>query len=156
MKAIEPVRSGLCRLWSSFSRTPPGRSVNDHTAKIDVHTSIYYRLARKHFRRRIPRSFLQDATLYRFCSQFSDFFTLQRNELLFGVILVKLRTVIQSMNSRVISFDTRKCLGRRKILYFVMIFFSKVASATRSFSADGPTIVPASSRMIQSFFLMLS
>src|SRR6516162_6932009 len=29
---------------------------------------------------------------------------------------------------------TRKCLRLRKILYFVAIFFSKVASATRSFS----------------------
>src|SRR4030095_10271006 len=38
------------------------------------------------------------------------------------------------------------------MLYFVTTFFSKVANATRSFSADGPTMVPASSRMIQSFF----
>src|SRR5262249_8822836 len=52
--------------------------------------------------------------------------------------------------------STRKCSGLRKILYFLTIFFSKVANATRSFSADGPTMVPASSRMIQSFFAMLS
>ena len=59
------------------------------------------------------------------------------------------------MDPRVISFKNEKVFPS-KILYFVAIFFSKVAKATRSFSADVPTIVPASSRMIQSFFLMLS
>ena len=39
---------------------------------------------------------------------------------------------------------------------FVTTFFSSVAEAARSFSAEGPTIVPASSRIIQSFAAMLS
>src|SRR6516162_4130298 len=93
------ARSGLCHLWSYFSRTPPGRGVSDHTVKIDVHTSVYYGLARKHFRRRIPRPLLDDAILNRFCDQSSNLFTLQRDQPLLAIILVKLRTIIQSIGS---------------------------------------------------------
>ena len=50
----------------------------------------------------------------RFCDQLSDLFTFQRDQLLFGVILVKLRAVIQSMNSRVVSFDHEEVFGSKE------------------------------------------
>src|SRR5262249_43652780 len=41
------------------------------------------------------------------------------------------------------------------MLYFLTIFRSCVARATRSRSGEGPTMVPASSRITQSFFAAL-
>src|SRR6266446_4523846 len=111
--------ASLARSISSFSglhrvgrlRT---RGVNDHTVKIDVHLSIDDRLAWQHFRRRIPRLLLHDATLDRFCDQSSDLFTLQRHQLLIAVMLVKLGTIIQSMNPRVISFQDEEVFAFKK------------------------------------------
>src|SRR6516162_1946089 len=82
--------------------------------KIDVHLSIDDRLRWQHFRRRIPGLLLQDAVLDRFCDQSSDLFTLQRDQSLIAVILVKLRTIIQSMDPRVVSFNNEEVLGSKK------------------------------------------
>ena len=46
---------------------------------------------------------------------------------------------------------TRKCCARSRMLYFLTTLRSSVAWATRSRSGDGPMMVPASSRMTQSF-----
>src|SRR3982074_806431 len=87
------VKSASCEIslprasgsqFGYFRRTPLDRRVNDYTVKIDVHASIYYGLAWQHFRRQIPRLLLHNPILDRLCNQFSDLFTLQRNELLIG------------------------------------------------------------------------
>src|SRR5262249_19467279 len=76
--------------------------------------SIDDRLAWQHFRRRIPWLLLHDAVLDRLCDQFSDLFPLQRDELLIGVILIKLRTIIQRMNPGVVSFQHQEVFGSQK------------------------------------------
>src|SRR2546430_3567544 len=53
----------LQELSGYFRRAPPSRSVDNDAVKIDVHLSIDDRLARQHFRRRIPRLLLDDAVL---------------------------------------------------------------------------------------------
>src|SRR6516164_31925 len=87
---------------------------DDHTVKIDVHFSIDDRLPWQHLRRRIPRPLLDDAILNRFCDQSSNLFTLQRDEPLLAIVLVKLRTIIQSMDPRVISFKNEKVFPSKK------------------------------------------
>ena len=104
----------LQELSGYFRRAPPGRSVDNDAVKIDVHLSIDDRLARQHFRRRIPRSLLDDAVLNCLCDQFSDLFTLQRDQLLIGVIFVKLRAIIQSVDPRVVSFQDEEVFAPEK------------------------------------------
>ena len=104
----------LQELSGYFRRAPPGRSVDNDAVKIDVHLSIDDRLARQHFRRRIPRLLLDDAVLNCLCDQFSDLFTLQRDQLLIGIIPVKLRTIIQRMDPWIVSFQNEVVLGSHK------------------------------------------
>src|SRR6516165_5624048 len=51
---------------------------------------------------------------------------------------------------------TMKYFARRNMSYFRTIFFSCIQRATRTRSGDGPTIVPASSRIAQSVLPILS
>src|SRR5262245_54395612 len=116
---LMPSHASLARWTSSLARLHRlgclrNRRVNDHTVKIYVHLSINYRLAWQHFRRRIPRLPFHHPILDRFCDQSSDLFTLQRDQLLVAVILVKLRTIIQSMNPWVVSFQNEEVFGFKK------------------------------------------
>ena len=130
--------------------------IDNNSVELRLHGGGDDRLPRQFLRRFIPRLFFYNAALNCLRQQLSDFIAFQGNELIIGVELIELGTKIQGMNAWIISFQTRKCFDRRKKLYFFTIFLSNVAMATRSFSVEGPTMVPASNMMIQSFFVTLS
>lgn len=104
----------------------------------------------------MPWSSIYNSTLKGIRDQPANFVALQRHKFFLGIIFVKLRTKINSVNSWIISFHNEEVLRSRPNIVCFLIFRSCVAQAIRSLSGEGPIIVPASNKMTQSLLVVLS
>src|SRR5437870_5893092 len=101
-------------LRAGHGRGPRGGHFDDDSIEFRLQRNGDDRLIRQFLRWLIPWSPLGHATLEGVRNQSSDFFALQRHELLVGVIPVELRTEIYGMDSRIISFHDEEVLRSQK------------------------------------------
>ena len=114
------------------------------------------RLAGRTFFRVVPRLLLNNAVAYGLGNQLSDFLAVQGNEFVVGVQLVELGAKIERVNAWIKSLQHQEMLlAQERVVSFDNLAFQR-GGGERSLSADGPMIVPASNRMIQSFEAILS
>src|SRR5437588_4544886 len=66
----------------------------------------------------VPRLFFDDAILDRLGQELTDFLTLQRRQLVVGVVPVELRAEIQGVNSWIVTFQNEVVLLAQKNIVF--------------------------------------
>jgi hypothetical protein len=115
----------------------------------------YDRLVRRFVERLIPWASLVDACFKRSRDEPADFFSLQRHKLVL-VVLVELRTEIQRVDTGIISVHYEKVprFSKQAVSLYDLSFGRGLRDP--QLSRGLPTMVPASNRMIQSFFRALS
>src|SRR5258708_16676005 len=104
----------MSRIRAVHGRGPRGGHIDDDSIEVVLQRNGDYRLFGQFLRWFIPWSSLGHATLEGVRNQSSDFFALQRHELLISVVPVELGTEIHGMDSRIISFHDEEVLRSQK------------------------------------------